>query len=72
MEIQDDSRATSYTTLAAGSDFRHELEIRRSRFITVLRRSPDEDTARSWWPISAGNSTMPGTIALPSSSARTV
>ncbi|QQQ60745.1 IMPACT family protein [Paenarthrobacter ureafaciens] len=47
MEIQDDSRATSYTTLAAGSDFRHELEIRRSRFITVLRRSPDEDTARS-------------------------
>lgn len=47
METQDDSRATSYTTLAAGSDFRHELEIRRSRFITVLRRSPDEDTARS-------------------------
>ncbi|PRB36687.1 YigZ family protein [Arthrobacter sp. MYb23] len=47
MEIEDVSRATSYTTLAAGSDFRHELEIRRSRFITVLRRSPDEDTARS-------------------------
>ena len=47
MEIEDVSRATSYTTLAAGSDYRHELEIRRSRFITVLRRSPDEDTARS-------------------------
>jgi len=47
VEIEDDSRATSYTTLAEGPDFRHELEIRRSRFITVLRRSPDEDTARS-------------------------
>ncbi|MGO4587306.1 IMPACT family protein [Paenarthrobacter sp. 2TAF44] len=47
MEIEDDSRATSYTTLAEGPDFRHELEIRRSRFITVLRRSPDEGTARS-------------------------
>ncbi|XAS70254.1 YigZ family protein [Micrococcaceae bacterium Sec5.1] len=47
MEIEDDSRATSYTTLAEGPDFRHELEIRRSRFITVLRRSPDEETARS-------------------------
>ncbi|MET4620248.1 putative YigZ family protein [Arthrobacter sp. 2762] len=47
MEIEDDSRATTYTTLAEGPDFRHELEIRRSRFITVLRRSPDEDTART-------------------------
>ncbi|MCF3141184.1 IMPACT family protein [Paenarthrobacter sp. AR 02] len=47
MEIEDDSRATTYTTLAAGPDIRHELEIRRSRFITVLRRSPDEETARS-------------------------
>lgn len=47
MEIEDDSRATSYTTLAAGPDFRHELEIRRSRFITVLRRSPDEEAARA-------------------------
>ncbi|MDR6987355.1 putative YigZ family protein [Paenarthrobacter nitroguajacolicus] len=47
MEIEDDSRATTYTTLAAGPDFRHELEIRRSRFITVLRRSPDEETARA-------------------------
>ena len=47
MENEEDSRATSYTTVAAGSDFRHELEIRRSRFITVLRRSPDEETARS-------------------------
>ncbi|MEV7604242.1 YigZ family protein [Paenarthrobacter sp. NPDC089322] len=47
MEFEDDSRATTYTTLAAGPDFRHELEIRRSRFITVLRRSPDEGAARS-------------------------
>ncbi|MGJ3189939.1 IMPACT family protein [Paenarthrobacter sp. FR1] len=47
MEFEEDSRATNYTTLTAGPDFRHELEIRRSRFITVLRRSPDEETARS-------------------------
>ncbi|ASN20322.1 IMPACT family protein [Arthrobacter sp. YN] len=47
MENEDDSRATTYTTLAVGPDFRHELEIRRSRFITVIRRSPDEETARS-------------------------
>ncbi|MCD4852697.1 IMPACT family protein [Arthrobacter sp. AK01] len=47
MENEEDSRATTYTTLTDGPDFRHELEIRRSRFITVLRRSPDEETARS-------------------------
>lgn len=47
MENEDDSRATTYTTIAVGPDFRHELEIRRSRFITVLRRSPDEEAARS-------------------------
>jgi uncharacterized YigZ family protein len=41
-----DSRATSYTTLPAGQDFRHELEIKRSRFITVLRRACTEDEAR--------------------------
>ncbi|MFF1829315.1 IMPACT family protein [Paenarthrobacter sp. NPDC058040] len=46
MQNEDESRATSYTTLAAGSDFRNELEIRRSRFITVLHRSPDEESAR--------------------------
>jgi uncharacterized YigZ family protein len=40
------SRATSYTTLAAGPDFRHELEIKRSRFITVLRRADSEEAAR--------------------------
>ncbi|WP_457950086.1 IMPACT family protein [Pseudarthrobacter sp. alpha12b] len=40
------SRATAYTTLAAGLDFRHELEIKRSRFITVLRRAGTEDAAR--------------------------
>ncbi|MCT9868077.1 IMPACT family protein [Paenarthrobacter aurescens] len=47
MENEEDSRATNYTALAAGPEFRHELEIRRSRFITVLRRSPDEESARS-------------------------
>ena len=41
-----DSRATAYTTLAAGQDFRHELEVKRSRFITVLRRAGTEDQAR--------------------------
>jgi uncharacterized YigZ family protein len=45
--VQDhDSRATAYTTLAAGKDFRHELEVKRSRFITVLRRAGTEDVAR--------------------------
>jgi len=41
-----DSRATSYTTLADGRDFRHELEVKRSRFITVLRRAQSEEEAR--------------------------
>jgi uncharacterized YigZ family protein len=43
---EQESRATSYTTLAAGPDFRHEIEIKRSRFITVLRRADTEDAAR--------------------------
>jgi uncharacterized YigZ family protein len=38
--------ANRYTTLAAGVDFRHELSVKRSRFITVLRRVGDEDAAR--------------------------
>ncbi|MCE3293714.1 MAG: YigZ family protein [Arthrobacter sp.] len=42
-----ESTATSFTTLAAGPDFRHELEIKRSRFITVLRRADSEDGARA-------------------------
>ncbi|MBP1231365.1 putative YigZ family protein [Arthrobacter sp. PvP102] len=42
-----ESRATAYTTLAAGPDFRHELEVKRSRFITVIRRTGDEDGARA-------------------------
>ncbi|MDQ0801286.1 YigZ family protein [Arthrobacter sp. SLBN-112] len=41
-----DSRTTTYTTLQAGRDFRYELEIKRSRFITVLRRAGTEDEAR--------------------------
>ncbi len=45
--VSPESRATGYTTLAAGAAFRHELEIRRSRFITVLQRTGDEDSARS-------------------------
>jgi uncharacterized YigZ family protein len=36
-----------YTTLAAGPEFRHEIEVKRSRFITVLARTEDEDSARS-------------------------
>src|SRR3954452_3337194 len=43
---EQDSRSGTYTTLAAGQDFRHELDIKRSRFITVLRRAGAEDTAR--------------------------
>ena len=43
---EQDSRATSFTTLAAGGDFRHELDIKRSRFITVLRRAGSEEAAR--------------------------
>ncbi|MFQ4148921.1 YigZ family protein [Arthrobacter sp. LAPM80] len=37
----------SYTTLAPGPDFRNEISIKRSRFITVLRRVGDETEARA-------------------------
>ncbi|MCA4131552.1 YigZ family protein [Arthrobacter sp. M4] len=47
MPDEEQSRTTSYTTLAPGQDFRQELEIKRSRFITVLRRASDEDGARA-------------------------
>lgn len=43
---EQESRTSAYTTLAAGPDFRHEIEIKRSRFITVLRRAGTEDEAR--------------------------
>ncbi|HSU46325.1 MAG TPA: YigZ family protein, partial [Arthrobacter sp.] len=43
---QQESRTASYTTLAPGPDFRHELEVKRSRFITVLRRAGTEAEAR--------------------------
>ncbi len=43
----EESRATIYTTLAPGPGFRHELEVKRSRFITVLARTGDEDSARA-------------------------
>ncbi|WP_427017699.1 IMPACT family protein [Pseudarthrobacter sp. P1] len=46
-ENETPSTATGYTTLAAGGDFRHELSIKRSRFITVLRRVEDEAAARA-------------------------
>lgn len=36
-----------YTTLQAGLDFRSEIAIKRSRFITVLRRVEDEPAARA-------------------------
>lgn len=42
-----ESRAAAYTTLPVGPGFRSELEIRRSRFITVLRRTEDEHAARA-------------------------
>ncbi|GAC1382824.1 MAG: YigZ family protein [Pseudarthrobacter sp.] len=45
-EQEQESRVTSYTALAEGPDFRHEIEIKRSRFTTVLRRADNEDTAR--------------------------
>lgn len=41
-----ESRAAAYTTLAE-PEFRHELEIKRSRFITVLHRTGAEEQARS-------------------------
>jgi len=44
--VTAESRATAYTTLAE-PEFRHELEIKRSRFITVLHRTEDEQQARS-------------------------
>ena len=42
-----ESRTAAYTSLAAGPDFRHEIDIKRSRFITVLRRVDNEDDARA-------------------------
>ncbi|KRE63929.1 Xaa-Pro dipeptidase [Arthrobacter sp. Soil736] len=42
-----ESRTAAYTSLAAGPDFRQEIDIKRSRFITVLRRADNEDGARA-------------------------
>lgn len=42
--MHSDSVATAYTTV--DGDFVHELEIKRSRFITYLRRVESEDQAR--------------------------
>jgi uncharacterized YigZ family protein len=42
-----ESRTSVYTTLAAGPGFRREIEVKRSRFITVLTRTADEDAART-------------------------
>lgn len=44
--MQATAGPNTYTTLAPGADFRHELTIKRSRFITVLRRVEDESQAR--------------------------
>ena len=44
-EFQE-SRATAYT-VPAGPEFRHELEIKRSRFITAIARTAGEDQART-------------------------
>lgn len=43
--VTEKSHATRYTTIAG--EHRHELEIKRSRFITVLRRAATEDEARA-------------------------
>ena len=45
MNPADQSAATSYTTI--DGDHRHELEIKRSRFITHLRRVETEEAARA-------------------------
>jgi len=44
---EQESRASAYTTLAAGDGLRHEIEIKRSRFITVMRRAASEEDARA-------------------------
>ncbi|MFI7581947.1 YigZ family protein [Kocuria kalidii] len=41
------SRATRYTTLAAGTEAVAELEIKRSRFLAVVRRTATEAEARA-------------------------
>ncbi len=43
--MHSDSVATAYTTV--DGDFVHELEIKRSRFITYLRRVESEEKARA-------------------------
>jgi uncharacterized YigZ family protein len=45
---ETESRATAYTTLPAGRDFRNEQQVRRSRFIAVLRRTEDEEASRAF------------------------
>jgi uncharacterized YigZ family protein len=42
-----ESRTSVYTTPATGPGFRSEIEVKRSRFITVLARTPDEEAART-------------------------
>ncbi|MGW6173232.1 IMPACT family protein [Arthrobacter sp. NPDC055138] len=44
-DVPPESNASSYTTIAG--EHRHEIEIKRSRFITVLRRAETEEEARS-------------------------
>ena len=41
------SRATRYTTLAVGTEAMAELEVKRSRFLAVLRRTATEAEARA-------------------------
>ncbi|GAB4098858.1 YigZ family protein [Sinomonas halotolerans] len=43
--MTETSQASRYTTI--DGEHRHELEVRRSRFITVLRRAETEDAARA-------------------------
>ena len=41
------SPPSRYLTLPDGVDVAHEIEVRRSRFLCLLRRAPDEEAART-------------------------
>lgn len=48
MDHANESRASRYTTLAAGDDVLTELEVKRSRFVGYLRRVETESAAREF------------------------
>ncbi len=63
------SVASRYTILAA--DLSHEVEIKRSRFITYLYRVSSEPTPAGTLPRCASSISTPATTAARSCSART-